>query len=181
MTFVFGSWTLGAALLFSAIKNMSLLQLARGESGPGQPGSIVDAAAAKSGGGGVAVPQAGQVGSEGVSLGRGIGIYVNPDGSKVPVCKWIIRELQRAGARPHIESGYRSKADQARVCATGVKPCATPGKSRHQGKKFPNCAIDVRPADVAETDRKLKKARSPLKWAGSKDEVHFSNPHGGTY
>jgi hypothetical protein len=42
MTFIFGSWTLGAALLFSAIKNMSLLQLVKGESGPGQPESIVD-------------------------------------------------------------------------------------------------------------------------------------------
>lgn len=42
MTFIFGSWTLGAALLFSAIKNMSLLQLAKGETGPGQPASIVD-------------------------------------------------------------------------------------------------------------------------------------------
>lgn len=42
MTFIFGSWTLGAALLFSAIKNMSLIQLAKGEGGPGQPQSIVE-------------------------------------------------------------------------------------------------------------------------------------------
>lgn len=43
MTFIFGSWTLGAALLYSAVKNMTLLELIRGEEGPGQPGSIVAA------------------------------------------------------------------------------------------------------------------------------------------
>lgn len=42
MTFIMGSYTLGAALLFSAIKNLTLIQLIKGEPGPGQPESIVD-------------------------------------------------------------------------------------------------------------------------------------------
>lgn len=42
MTAIFGAWTLGAALLYSAIKNMTLVELIKGEAGPGQPESIVD-------------------------------------------------------------------------------------------------------------------------------------------
>lgn len=49
MTSIFASWTLGAALLYSAIKNMSLIELLKGESGPGQPESIVDAVFARAG------------------------------------------------------------------------------------------------------------------------------------
>jgi hypothetical protein len=180
MTFIFGSWTVGAALLFSAIKNMSLLQLAKGETGPGQPASIVDSVKGAAGvsmrTGGTTAP--GGIGSENV---KGLGIWTNPDGSKVPVCKWIIGELRRAGAHPHIESGYRSNADQARACAETSGPCAEPGKSNHQGKRFPKCAIDVRSSDVAETDKKLKRVHSKLKYAGAKDPVHFSYPHGGSY
>lgn len=51
MTSIFASWTLGAALLFSAVKNMSLIQLIKGEPGAGEPSSIVDATFARSGGG----------------------------------------------------------------------------------------------------------------------------------
>jgi hypothetical protein len=177
MTFIFGAWTVGAALLFSAVKNVTLIQMLKGEPGEGQPSSIVEGVFSR---GARPSPKGGQVGSEGVAL-RGLYVWTNPDGSKVPICKWIASELKRVGFKGHIESGYRSKADQARVCATGVKPCATPGKSRHQGKKFPNCAIDVPEAEAVELDKKLRAAHSPLKYAGNKDPVHFSHPYGGSY
>lgn len=71
MTFVFGSWTLGAALLFSAIKNMSLLELVRGETGPGQPPSIVDST--------LAMAQARKNGGT-TATTPGVGIPVKPKG-----------------------------------------------------------------------------------------------------
>lgn len=55
MTFIMGSWTLGAALLFSAIKNISLLELIKGEENQGQPPSIVEAAYNEAGAGSTGV------------------------------------------------------------------------------------------------------------------------------
>lgn len=192
MTSIFASWTLGAALLFSAVKNMSLIQLVKGEPGPGQPASIVDAANARAVVG-TAVkgtgtgsksdplePSGGTKGS-GRTSAKGLAKWTNPDGSTVLIAKWIYFELKRVGWHGYIESGYRSYQEQVEVCATGVKPCATPGTSNHQGKVFPKGAIDVRESEASGLSAKLQAVHSPLVYAGSKDPVHFSHPHNGSY
>lgn len=95
-----------------------------------------------------------------------------------PVAGWIIPVLRWArknGWKGAVTSGYRSEAEQARVCATGVQPCAEPGKSNHQGKRWPRGAVDV-------TDWETLRGLVPrypgpgptLKWFGPGDSVHFS-------
>lgn len=182
MTFIFGSWTLGAALLYSAIKNISLLQLVKGEPGQGQPSSIVEGVFAKA----AARTVTPKTSAEGVSgpvatSARGLSTWTNPDGSKVKIAKWIFFELKRVGWHGFIESGFRDNQEQAEACAHTSGPCAAPGESNHQGKVFPKGAIDVRQSETAALDRKLKANHSPLVYAGAKDPVHFSHPHDGSY
>lgn len=191
MTSIFASWTVGAALLFSAIKNMTLIQLVKGEPGPGQPASIVDTANAKAGGNstateptntktGPAEPSGGAKGT-GRTSARGLVKWTNPDGTTKLIAKWIYFELKRVGWHGYIESGYRNYQEQVETCDTGVQPCAAPGTSNHQGKVFPKGAIDVRRTETAELSAKLQAVHSPLVYAGSKDPVHFSHPHNGSY
>lgn len=101
-----------------------------------------------------------------------------------PVALWIIPILKYARSRGWhgaVNSGYRTKAEQTRICATGVRPCATPGTSNHEKKVFPGGAVDV--SDAAQLSQILMASpyRSVLVWAGAKDPVHFSHPHGGSY
>lgn len=99
-----------------------------------------------------------------------------------PVAAWIKPWLvyaRKHGWKGTVSSGYRSYADQARIYASGVRPAARPGTSNHEGANFPRGAIDV--TDQYTLDRILRRARSPLKFAGSKDPVHFSHPHNGGY
>lgn len=101
------------------------------------------------------------------------------------VAAWIVPILQCAksnGWNGTVTSGYRSVADQRRVCATGVKPCATPGTSHHQGTAYPDGAVDV--SNAAQLSAILTSGKcnaNGLVWAGSKDPVHFSVPRGGGY
>lgn len=101
------------------------------------------------------------------------------------VAAWIVPILQCAksnGWNGTVTSGYRSVADQRRVCATGVKPCATPGTSHHQGTAYPDGAVDV--SNAAQLSAILTSGKcnaNGLQWAGSKDPPHFSVPSGGGY
>ena len=95
-----------------------------------------------------------------------------------PCAIWIANYLEQAqsdGVQFQITPGncYRSTADQARVCATGVKPCAPPGTSRHQGLKYPNGAVDIN-TGVAQLEAYFRKKGIPLYNAGGKDPPHFS-------
>lgn len=107
--------------------------------------------------------------------------YVKSDSGN-QIAAWIAAELDMArqlGWKGTVTSGYRSPADQRRVCAQTSGPCAAPGQSRHQGKNFPNGAVDV--SDYNGLNRILRKMGSPLKWAGAKDLPHFSIPSGGSF
>jgi hypothetical protein len=101
-----------------------------------------------------------------------------------PVADWIapiLRYARKQGWKGSVNSGYRSKAEQTRIYNSGVRPAAKPGTSNHEFAGFPGGAVDV--SDAASLSQIL--ARSPyrkkLRWAGAKDPVHFSHPHGGSY
>jgi hypothetical protein len=177
MTFAFGSFTLGAALLFSAFKNMSLIDLVMGRPGESVASQGEHHPGSESGGGSGGVAVSGPATTD----SKGLVTWHNPDGSTKQICKWIYFELKRVGWHGYIESGHRSESEQAATCATGVQPCATPGTSRHEGTSYPSCAIDVRQSEAAALSAKLKHAHSPLVYAGGKDPVHFSHPYGGSY
>jgi hypothetical protein len=98
------------------------------------------------------------------------------------VAAWIKPELEYArkhGWKGTINSGYRSYADQTRIYNSGVRPAARPGTSNHEGADYPRGAVDV--SDAEQLSRILRAKGSKLQWAGSKDPVHFSHPHGGSY
>jgi len=101
-----------------------------------------------------------------------------------PVAAWIAKELRWArahGWKGTVNSGHRSYAEQARIYASGVRPAAKPGTSNHEGDAFPRGAVDVSNAAQLSAILSKKPGGSPLKWAGSKDPIHFSHPHGGSY
>lgn len=102
----------------------------------------------------------------------------------VQVAAWIapiLRYARKQGWKGKVTSGYRSRAQQAAIYNSGVRPAARPGTSNHEGDEFPRGAVDV--SEAQQLARIL--ARSPyggkLKWAGAKDPVHFSYPHNGGY
>lgn len=171
MTFGFAMLTAGTLLVYSGWNNSSIADTLKGLStrhgGPGDTGftSLLMGAAPGTGG-------TGPVSAKGTP--RGLTMF---DGQ--PVCKWIADELtwaRKHGWKGRLESGYRSKQHQAEVCATGVKPCAEPGKSNHQGKRFPKCAADV--TNPEELDEVLsKKPGRRLKYTGRSigDTPHFSS------
>lgn len=100
------------------------------------------------------------------------------------VCRWIIPYLQYArnhGWKGHVESGYRSEAEQRRIYNSGVRPAAVPGTSNHEGQAFPRGAVDVTEAPQLSAILLKIPGGSLLKWAGSADSVHFSYPHNGGY
>lgn len=100
-----------------------------------------------------------------------------------PVASWIAKRLERAraaGWQGHVNSGYRSVAEQRRIYNSGVRPAAKPGQSNHNFTAYPGGAVDVTdPQQLAAILQKLGIRK--LKWAGSKDVVHFSHPHNGGY
>lgn len=105
---------------------------------------------------------------------------VNFEGKQVAA--WIAPELKYArehGWKGTVTSGFRSFADQTRIYNSGVRPAAKPGTSNHEGAQFPRGAVDV--SDAQTLSRILKHKKSPLVFAGAKDPVHFSHPHGGSY
>jgi hypothetical protein len=98
------------------------------------------------------------------------------------IASWIAPELRKAqarGWRGAVTSGWRSLADQTAIWNSGVRPAARPGTSNHEQANFPGGAVDA--SDAPSLGRILASFRSPLVWAGAKDPVHFSHPHGGGY
>lgn len=101
-----------------------------------------------------------------------------------PVAAWIQPILKFArgqGWKGGVNSGYRSTAEQTRIYNSGVRPAARPGTSNHEFTAFPGGAVDV--SDAAQLSAILKRSKyaNLLVWAGGKDPVHFSHPHGGSY
>jgi hypothetical protein len=106
----------------------------------------------------------------------------NFDGS--PVAAWIKPILDYArqkGWKGGVNSGYRSYADQVRIYNSGVRPAARPGTSNHEFTAFPGGAVDVSDAQTLSNILQNSPYRDVLVWAGSKDPVHFSHPHNGSY
>ena len=120
----------------------------------------------KSGGGGLAYPAT----------------KWNP--SHLPIASWIVPFLSWGAGHGWggiVTSGYRSRADQARIYTSGVRPAAKPGTSNHEGKTFPSGAVDVTAAALLSSVLSKRPGPHLLQWAGSKDPVHFSYPHNGSY
>jgi TP901 family phage tail tape measure protein len=123
-------------------------------------------ASKKSGGGGLAYPVT----------------KWNP--SHLPIANWIVPFLSWGAGHGWggiVTSGYRSRAEQARIYASGVRPAAKPGTSNHEGKTFPSGAVDVTAAALLSSALSKRPGPHLLQWAGSKDPVHFSYPHNGGY
>lgn len=105
------------------------------------------------------------------------------------VAAWIAVMLEygrKHGWTGGVNSGYRSDAEQTRIYNSGVRPAAVPRSlggsgSNHEMKAYPGGAVDV--SNAAQLSQIL--SQSPyahvLVWAGSKDPVHFSHPHNGSY
>lgn len=176
MTYGFALMTAGTLLLYSGWSNSSILEVLQGiakpKSGPGEAGFV---ALLLSGSKSAVTPESG---GEGMHTAHGTPKGLTTFDGK-PVCKWIAVELQWArehGWTGSLNSGYRSAADQARVCAETSNPCAPPGTSNHQGKKYPKGAADV--TNEAELNKVLaKKPGRKLYWTGKAigDNPHFSS------
>lgn len=180
MTYGFALMTAGTLLVYSGWSNNSVADVLRGlgksrKAGAGETGFIALLSAPVTGATKAATPGSGGEGT--ATSGDAPKGLTTFDGH--PMCKWVAEELQ--WAREHgwgggASSGYRSKADQARACEETSGPCAEPGKSNHQGKKYPKCAADV--TDPAGLDAVLsKKPGRKLHWTGKSigDEPHFSS------
>lgn len=106
-----------------------------------------------------------------------------------PVAGWIAPILQYArsqGWQGSVSSGYRTDAEQTKIYNSGVRPAAVPKSeggsgSNHEGAVYPLGAIDVTdPQGLAKIIAGSPYAKK-LIYAGAKDPVHFSHPHGGGY
>ena len=177
MTYGFALLTAGTLLVYSGWSNSSIADVLRGlavrKGGAGDTGFVSLLRAPAEGVGEAVKPNSGGTGPK-TAMPVGVTTF---DGK--PCARWVAQELQWArkhGWTGRLESGYRSKADQERVCATGVKPCATPGTSNHEGKRYPKGAADVTEAE--QLDRVLsRKPGRKLRWTGRSvnDPVHFSS------
>lgn len=104
------------------------------------------------------------------------------DGS--PVANWIARILmfaRRKGVPFHVESGYRSYAEQKAIYDSGVRPAAYPGTSHHEGTKYPSGAVDLVPYGPLAAWLSQSRFAGILQWAGLSDPPHFSHHYGGGY
>jgi hypothetical protein len=189
MTFGFALMAVGWILMESGWSNSSISDVLKGISkttptsyspGAGDTGFISyltggasgavsgagEAVTPRSGGGGRAVP--------GAKLPAGLTTF---DGK--PCAKWVAQELEWArkhGWKGSLTSGYTRLIGLTTVCSETNGPCATPGKSNHQGKRFPKGAADV--TNPQELDAVLShKAGRRLKYTGKSigDEPHFSS------
>lgn len=100
------------------------------------------------------------------------------------VAAWIAPALEYAkskGWKGNVESGFRTRAEQEHIYNSGVRPAAKPGTSNHEFTAFPGGAIDVSDAEQLSHILRSSKYAKLLVWAGSKDPVHFSHPHNGSY
>lgn len=177
MTFGFAFATAGILLMYSGYSNNTVIDILRGLGVSRKPGAGDSFVSLVRGAGNAFAPGTGGTGpatGAGSGAPRGLTTF---DGK--PVCKWVARELQWARAHGWtggLNSGYRSNADQARACAETTGACAEPGKSNHQGKKYPKCAADVTEAEELERILSKKPGRL-LKYTGKSigDDVHFSS------
>lgn len=106
----------------------------------------------------------------------------NFEGMKVAA--WIEPALVYArhhGWKGKVTSGFRSLAEQTRIYNSGVRPAAKPGTSNHEKTQFPAGAVDVSDPETLSKILASSPYAKQLQWAGSKDPVHFSHPHGGSY
>ncbi len=100
------------------------------------------------------------------------------------VAKWIAPILEYArqqGWKGGVNSGFRSLGEQTRIYNSGVRPAAKPGTSNHEFTVFPGGAVDVSEAQQLANILRRSPYAGKLQWAGSKDPVHFSHPHNGSY
>jgi hypothetical protein len=119
--------------------------------------------------------------SKGGAVPSGSGT-ANFEGSQVAA--WIapiLKYARKQGWKGGINSGYRSYADQVRIYNSGVRPAAKPGTSNHEGSDYPRGAVDVTNPEQLNQILKRSPYANTLVWAGAKDRVHFSHPHGGSY
>lgn len=102
----------------------------------------------------------------------------------IPVAGWIYPILGYAAAHGwngHLVQydGFRTYADQVTVAGI-ADVAAAPGRSRHEGTRWPDGAIDI--PDAAQTFNSIVNApqspyRGQLLWrAAEGDPVHFSSP-----
>jgi tape measure domain-containing protein len=104
-----------------------------------------------------------------------------------PIARWIVPYLTWAashGWRGTVTSGWRSASQQmaaAKSFGLGKYGKGGPLGSNHMRSSFPGGAVDV--TQAAQLSGVLGKRPGPhlLRWAGAKDPVHFSHPHGGSY
>lgn len=100
--------------------------------------------------------------------------------------KPILKYARKHGWEGDVTSGYRSDEDQTRIYQSGVRPAALPQSmgghgSNHEFKAYPGGAVDASDAEALDKILRHSKYRKLLKYAGSKDPVHFSHPHNGSY
>lgn len=101
-----------------------------------------------------------------------------------PIARWIGPYLSYGASHGWagiVSSGFRTRAEQAAIVSSGVKPAAAPGTSNHEKSAFPGGAVDVTAAPSLAAALSKKPPPRLLRWAGAKDPVHFSYPHGGSY
>lgn len=92
-----------------------------------------------------------------------------------PAMQDAVAQLDAAmGGDLNIASGYRSAAEQARVCAEVSGPCAPPGWSMHQY----GLAIDVRNHEEAAAALAAHPEIPLCQPLPSNDAVHFSHVDG---
>lgn len=174
----------GGLFVAAAVTGDSLADIVNGAvSTKPLPGSS-GAAATFAGAATNTIASSGAAAANPASLPAGIATF---DGK--PVAAWIKPVLDYArshGWKGTVTSGYRSDAEQTAIYNSGVRPAAVPKSlggagSNHEGDAFPSGAVDV--SDAAQLSSIIQ--GSPfaklLVWAGSKDPVHFSHPHGGGY
>jgi 3D (Asp-Asp-Asp) domain-containing protein len=104
--------------------------------------------------------------------------------SRKPIDRWIQPYLSYGAGHGWpgvVTSGFRTKAEGERIYASGVRPAAKPGTSKHEQANYPGGAVDVTDASTLAAVLAKRKGPHLLQWAGSRDPVHFSHPVGGSY
>lgn len=104
------------------------------------------------------------------------------EGTKVAA--WIAPALEYArkrGWKGEVKSGWRSYGEQKHIYDSGVRPAAKPGTSNHEFTAFPGGAVDASDPETLSHILRTSPYAKLLVWAGSKDPVHFSHPHNGSY
>ncbi len=81
-------------------------------------------------------------------------------------------DIQAAGGKLRVNSGFRSRQDQERLYANRKNnpyPVAKPGSSRHES----GSALDLGVTGMTQEAMAQLASKRGLKWAGNKDRVHF--------